>query len=1660
MSSSKCGTRTPLRSLQNEMLHLSSPSTRTRPHLSPDAVKITQTDIPLCDPEPHLHSLPSTNMINQPAVNMPTTGTAYESGDVTFKSFICAGGEVEISGSSMCTEDNIALSKDQASENTCETEDTVISDSVIIQSYSDHREHPYCKSEIRDASSVDIDAAILSEVPNAVLASVDMDNKHVTQGFKEFQNDDCREQDVTFKSFVCDGGEVEVSAVTRLPDDNIPLTEVADLLQCNTTNSSNFSDDCGHLYEAEHADHPYCSSGNDLAPFVTHLTISETSNVLEKLANGLSDVTFKSFNCTGGEIEVSDDTKPADETIPLPTDHIAATSISDNSGINPSILVADHHLQKSNDHLDHPYCNIEYNFSSSSGNLPTVEEALPLRPDALGEVEQMSLLVTGGHAGRQEDDSFVDAEGEVKRSEIKLSEKTALPEGQAMIGQLMHSSVPTCNTCDISKQSSCHEENEEAVINTESLAIITPNKMSLKEMDDEHTNCQVPGTSQKDFSHPEDYTLPSMCHCSEMTADCSRLRASAGTPIPVEVQVLSKCDSEMPSNGAAVLCDSAEKPHADVADVLKVLPELPSIAKAFQFEILSPIVKVASQSGLKVCRDSDRDQFLGEDFALEGAKNMDKLECTGLWAGALESPMPQPLFNSTELGARYCYKPVLGPATRPVEDTGVKPCAMPDAKVEKPVLDIPLIMDGPLQQQLWQMAQFLILASGNMGTAAVSTPAAPSAAPTVKPAKATAADSHSACVGTTPMKLVDHSMNTSGQFERKRDFSLVDACTITDPLLWNVPPGSLECLPRQEVEQKLRSSMIMVEALVQQLTAARAHAYPSAGLAPSDLRDKLVQTQHSEMNQTTMHRDLYMAALSRIGELELDESSLQNLIQSMQDMKATMTALTRDMDAALSNMKETGDIVKEDHRSLVSQYGQMKSLFDKSKETQRKMTQKVKDAFQQRGDMRIQMEEAFTAKEAALSATEQLRAHCAVQISELESSLGSQQELQAALNKIYPEQVAINKAYTEMLNSASDLLSKTMEEQSNLMEELCTARNLLQKTFPMLLKLNEKAAAALRERDHHICMQEQALEEREQIQEELDRANLSLQNAKQQIGDLNLQVTIMTSEMGVLREKLTERDEEQAQLERKVTELSATVSSTLASYTFLEQALGAETTKLQQSWKDAQQASNRADELEASLSESQQHVCELTRVLAESEEQLCQLQAQNHSQNLQIQQLQDVCAQLSSVRETNEFLQMENEVAREQVAESEHVLRTNLQALRERNIECEDLKGAFSQLQLKNTVLQEELEITRSRASATQLDLEGKLEQTFTDIMFLHHTLRELTSELHESLSDKKLQPVQDKESQPVHNFERRHPSSSFVDSIMVALTAENGEDLRVETPGKDIPEPQREALFSESSAFTRIAAVTPKKNVNESDCEVEEEQNSLAKLLADLVNTVTELVSTIKLVQQHKDAQLQELHNTVSGLQEEQQAADSKHKTQVFELQHRLSRLSTQAEKGNLALQQKAQDEKTLSKLMTDINEAQDLLDKHKTDNNELKTEVAELRRLLQQSQVESQVLHEELKKAGGQSANPAHVINEKINLLKEMERLKGSLQELEQGRVKLLERAKRHQIIYQTNQQKTENELHMLDNMLRKVRETLLSVPDVVKNCEQLKQLVEYIG
>uniref|UniRef100_A0A3Q3W259 Sperm-associated antigen 5 n=1 Tax=Mola mola TaxID=94237 RepID=A0A3Q3W259_MOLML len=1232
------------------------------------------------------------------------TETACGLGDITFKSFVCPGGEVEIKDSLLCAEESIILPKDQAMKDTCE--DTVISDSMIAQTYSELMEHPYQNPEMNDAALVDINAASLFE--NTSQASIHLDEK----------SDFCGSKDVTWKSFVCDGGEVEVLDVTKRQDETIPLPEaqLGDHVQdhsVNTTDLSAFE----QLHEAEHADHPYCSSEKGVAVVAT---FSETTKYLEEPADGLSDVTFKSMNCTGGEIQISDSTTLVDMTITLPADQTSAFSRSYSCDVDPSMSTCHQSVQNINEHLDHPYSNIESHRSTPNVNVAISQNPPPVSPGDVDEAEHDSLVLPNGQTKREKPVSLIISGSEVEESGgTQLSQEASpLLEDQATIClPLDYHSVSTSHTEDQIqgnyKEPNSHLENNEVVVDTDPPAISTSSLTNafFTKLVDKSINFQMQENCKKDSASL------SMPHRTE-SPDCSCLAASAETPTPMEVHQEHVCqeqvrsgsnqsrkvkDSALGSSGNdAVLCNSADKPHAETfPDVLKMLSECPSISSALQLGLISPVVKRASLflSGGK--KDHAVDQFMSDYSPLEMEKSLlapVDVNPTGLWAEHLESPMPGPLFNSTAVGC----KSQPGSDAEVVED--VKHCVVPQSDVEKPPLDIPLIPDGPLQQQLRQMAEFLFLASGKIGPAPAYASLPPPAVTTVPVTTATSVESYSVGVGTTPLKVVDHSINTSGQFEKKRDFSVADSCTLTDPLLWNLPPGSLDCVPKQELEQRLKSSMIMVEALVQQLATARAHSC-AAGPAPSDLREKLVQTDHTELSQATMHKELYLQALSRIGELELDGSSLQNLIQCMQDMKVTM----------------------------------------------------------------------------AFSAMDQLRSHCAMEISELERIAGSQQNLSAALDQTYPELVTKN---TETPKSSTH----------NLHPSEC-------------------------------------------------RGNISV-----------------FSEMGVLRQKLTEREEERGQLERQVTELSATVSSTLASYTFLEQALAAETTKYEP--QNILRIINicsgtlflSASRLDTSLGQSEQRVRELNQALAQSEEQLSQLQTLSQSQHMEIQQLQDVCAQLSGVREMNEFLQMENELAREQMAESECMLRANLQGLRERNLECEDLKGELSQLQLENRSLQEELETTRSQASVTQLGLGEKLAQAGTEIALLHHTLRGLTNELNAALDDQVL-------------------------------------------------------LLSKSVSFS---------------------------------------FNFLKFSQ-------------------------------------------------------------------------------------ELRKQVVELRRSFQQSKVESQFLRGELSRTAGQSAPPAHFMEEKIQLLKEVERLKLCLQEEEQARVKLLERAKRH---------------------------TLLSLPDVVKNSEQLQQLVEYIG
>lgn len=679
--------------------------------------------------------------------------------DVTFKSFTCPGAEVEIADTSHSTEESLILPRDQAPPNTCETEDLEMSDGSIIQLCSDHVEHPYHNPDIRDAAQDSQEA---------------------------FQRNVSGEHDVAWKSFACDGGEVEVFDVTATDGETIhpPVEQLDEHLQDQSVNATNLSD--VQPQRAEHREHPYCHTDVGVA---VRTASSETTNDVEVSESRPSDLTFKSFSCTGGEVQVSDGTALADETIPVPALQSGpmAESYSDCAGA--SMLVSHQDVQNA-DHLDHPYCHVQSNLSIPEGNVLIAEEPPPDCFSAADEPEQVSLTVCSCPTNRQEcatSAPFKNSGSEDSDGPHLSRDSALLPDGRtALCEASFHNDALDATFQDQpqenDQQVNSHLGNDDfpADVNPPALRLdqLLPAYSPSVDLDDKSSNSQIQETLKEE--------TPEFPHCSRAVASSETLTPVRSHLSNGHEQSSEDKDSALGSSGnGPVACKSAEKHGENLTDVLKVLSECPSVASALQFGLLSPVVRRASLFLSRAIGATAADELLTDDSTLDIEKSLlapVHVNTTGLWAENMNITVPPPLFNSTALGCRP-QSNVFAEAT---EDGLAVPPEAAQTKEEKLALDVPLIQEGPLQQQLRQMAEFLLLASGKIGPAGAPAMPLPPSVATAPSTRAPPAECCSVAIGTSPVRWANHSVNTSGQFERKREFSVADSCTLTDPLLWKL----------------------------------------------------------------------------------------------------------------------------------------------------------------------------------------------------------------------------------------------------------------------------------------------------------------------------------------------------------------------------------------------------------------------------------------------------------------------------------------------------------------------------------------------------------------------------------------------------------------------------------------------------------------------------------------------------------------------------------------------------------------------------------------------------------------------------------------------------------------------------------------------------------
>ncbi|XP_026060198.1 sperm-associated antigen 5 [Carassius auratus] len=1552
------------------------------------------------------------------------------------------------------------------------------SPTLMLKHASMHEEDPTTKHEVvpgKKQSSLTITTDIHSDGK-----AVDATDEH---------------QDVIIKSFVCLEGEVVVEDEPVMSEESVLIRRL--VLEDNDPpqNGKNetIEPDCTEDNQTteEHVDHPYYYKSRSTGLDASSILCQEEEVSTYEGEN----VTFKSQMCLGGEVQVSDNCAISDESILIKD---LASGNHTQCKNTPISKVGTDSISVSNQPLGHSYCNWK-TLCEDSNTISTVDADDASQSNVPQIVGIQCTPKNTVNLNNHDQANLSEGCHGVSSEEGEITFKGLCCSGVEMeIADLSNMSKMSVLLDSLAEEQSLSCINDSMENDGQSFADLTPGRKHVdhiyyhaEEKPTENEVCsksQVssPGLLEKPGNTVASLTSPLGNNTQKMfeSVSCCETEASKTFANQNSNQQLSVLNGKNNIESSDVVQlsnrDDKYKVPKDESSIVTIKdvegyceeqfqPEREEAVSYFE-ENLCPQVAFIENVGLEtsilkdktlglkdeemhpeieVMRFCDRsgeavsvNQDLPSAIALTGsctpktptlsrgvfhdptAEN----PMSHLWPELPESPMPPPLLNSTSLANALSYTPVPQdpPKTKDVEPKMV-------SEDDQMMLNaLPVLGNGPLQEQLRQMAELLMVVSGKM---VVPTPA------TVNPHNALVRSSpvvmRSACVWSTPVQQMERSVNTSAMVEILKEVDVSDASTSTDSLLWNLMPGNMEHLSRSELEQRLASTLIMVEVLSQQLTSARAHD-SSKNTSPSDLREKLIQTDHTELRQNGTYKDLYGTALERIQSLEHDEDLLQSLYSSIKAIRIEMDSFKSSTGDAIFKMQQIGNTVNVDQETLSRQVSQMKSLYGRYKETLQRMKQKMTD-------MRDCMDKALEEKEAAFNVTQQLRDYHAAQVAELEHTVGSQQDLMSALKLAYPSLVELSKSYMESISAANDLLRRKQEDHMSLLAELRKAQELIQRINPVLHQLHQRTTTAVESSKQHLEMRDRAVEERDLMENELEHMRSSLQDASQQISDLNMQQTIMTSEMSVLREQLIQAEEERFQLQRRSTELSATVTSTLASYAFLEQSLASETSKLQQSMCDAQQATERANRLEEDLETSRKQLEEYEDTLSQREGLIKALHAEAEIHRHQLGQLAQLKTELSSAKEMSEFLQAENEMAQEQMEESERLLRCHLQGLRERNLECEDLKLALEQLRLEKESLQEELDSTRDKARSMLLEQGEQMAQASNDVMLLNNRVCCLTSILKESLTSKESEDS-DKTLQS-----HRHPSSSFVDSIMVAMM--KTQEPETESPkDSEESEVQQDGIGSETSAFTRIPPTT------HTEVKVER-QSRMLELLTEFGETISDLQLSLDQLRIQKDTEHQTLKQTICDLQEALLEESQRHKLEVSELRQNVDRLQSQVEKDAAVLQQKAQDEKNLRKLCSEMEENLEAAHKYRAENSELRREVADLRRLEQQAQVEAQVLREELNRTGVQSAASAQALDEKIKLLREVEKLKANLMETEENRAKVLERAKRHQRVHAMNQSKLERELHLLDDMIERVRRTLSSIPDLVKSCPELQNLVEFL-
>ncbi|XP_059511472.1 sperm-associated antigen 5 [Stegostoma tigrinum] len=361
------------------------------------------------------------------------------------------------------------------------------------------------------------------------------------------------------------------------------------------------------------------------------------------------------------------------------------------------------------------------------------------------------------------------------------------------------------------------------------------------------------------------------------------------------------------------------------------------------------------------------------------------------------------------------------------------------------------------------------------------------------------------CVSTcvTPVSLAEKAINTSTSEGACTE--MMDSAVLTDSLLWNFSREALRSVPREDLEHRLETSLLINEVLSGQLNDLSKSKGLGLRAGPADQRDTFTQTDTSQTPEVEDHyRSLYLQHASRVRDLELGLEQYWQLHSTICNSRKQQNLLMEEVEECLASADGAYEEMKNARLKVQEQLRDARNLAHQSTVQLQAMTQVTAKALEQKAMLKK------TADEAEWKMVNMQQ--------ELEQTV---YELHGALDKIKRLDCE-NLQLKSGLETMTDQLAKVEEERDKLMKD--NSKYFVElATTEASLKLSE---AALVERMEKLQTCEARNKElSDTLRENVKSLEETANKLKQEKEDLELaqaEVTRLTKVLALKDEELQE----------------------------------------------------------------------------------------------------------------------------------------------------------------------------------------------------------------------------------------------------------------------------------------------------------------------------------------------------------------------------------------------------------------------------------------------------------------------------------------------------------------------------------------------------------